>query len=110
MACRLCPPPACPHRLIQRIALTPAQHRLSCQALLLAAADAFYLPGVAPKEYADGDKVDIKVHKLSSPKTHLPYDYYSLPFCKPEEVSERRARSKRRERRRRCAAPVHLRL
>tara|TARA_B110001452_G_scaffold203778_1_gene173753 strand:- start:1044 stop:1775 length:732 start_codon:yes stop_codon:yes gene_type:complete len=23
------------------------------------------------------------VHKLSSPKTHLPYDYYSLPFCEP---------------------------
>jgi len=31
--------------------------------------------------------VDIKVHKLSSPKTQLPYDYYSLPFCKPEEIS-----------------------
>ena len=27
------------------------------------------------------------MHKLSSPKTQLPYDYYSLPFCKPEEVS-----------------------
>ena len=38
-------------------------------------------------QYADGDKVEIKVHKLSSPKTQLPYDYYSLPFCKPEEVS-----------------------
>ena len=42
---------------------------------------------MAPREYADGDKVEIKVHKLSSPKTHLPYDYYSLPFCKPEEIS-----------------------
>ena len=55
--------------------------------LLAAAAEAFYLPGVAPREYADGDKVEIKVHKLSSPKTQLPYDYYSLPFCKPEEIS-----------------------
>ena len=48
-------------------------------------AQAFYLPGVAPKEYQDGDRVDIRVHKLSSPKTHLPYDYYSLPFCEPAE-------------------------
>jgi len=54
---------------------------------LLAAADAFYLPGVAPREYADGDKVEIKVHKLASPKTHLPYNYYSLPFCKPDELT-----------------------
>ena len=56
-------------------------------ALLAAPACAFYLPGVAPREYADGDKVEIKVHKLSSPKTHLPYDYYSLPFCKPDEIT-----------------------
>merc|ERR1711988_1103862 len=63
------------------------QHQAQALLLLLAGADAFYLPGVAPREYADGDKVDIKVHKLSSPKTQLPYDYYSLPFCKPEEVS-----------------------
>ena len=55
--------------------------------LLATPISAFYLPGVAPREYADGDKVEIKVHKLSSPKTHLPYDYYSLPFCKPEEIS-----------------------
>ena len=53
----------------------------------VAGASGFYLPGVAPREYADGDKVEIKVHKLSSPKTQLPYDYYSLPFCKPDEIS-----------------------
>merc|ERR1719217_952929 len=63
------------------------RHQVLSVALLAASASAFYLPGVAPREYADGDKVDIKVHKLSSPKTQLPYDYYSLPFCKPEEIS-----------------------
>ena len=26
------------------------------------------------------------MHKLSSPKTHLPYDYYSLAFCRPDET------------------------
>ena len=55
--------------------------------LLVSAANAFYLPGVAPRQYADGERVEVKVHKLSSPKTQLPYDYYSLPFCKPEEVT-----------------------
>merc|ERR1719421_1017939 len=60
---------------------------MSTLLLLLAGAHGFYLPGVAPREYADGDKVEIKVHKLSSPKTHLPYDYYSLPFCKPEKIT-----------------------
>lgn len=27
-----------------------------------------------------------QVNKLSSTKTQLPYDYYSLPFCRPAEV------------------------
>eukprot|EP01047_Picozoa_sp_COSAG01_P035242 COSAG01_NODE_2690_length_7247_cov_30.101567_12_plen_216_part_00 len=29
----------------------------------------------------------LKVNKLSSTKTSLPYEFYKLPFCKPEEVS-----------------------
>ena len=52
-----------------------------CLSLLLAAGEAFYLPGVSPKEYKNGDKVEVKVNKLSSSITQLPYDYYSLPFC-----------------------------
>ena len=27
--------------------------------------------------------MNIKVNKLSSTKTQLPYEYYSLPFCRP---------------------------
>ena len=34
-------------------------------------ADGFYLPGVAPHEYAEGERVDIKVNKLSSTKTQV---------------------------------------
>ena len=45
----------------------------------------FYLPGVAPHNFADGDTVDLKVNKLSSVHTQLPYDYYSLNYCKPPE-------------------------
>ena len=53
---------------------------------LIASAQAFYLPGVAPRDYMDSDKVEIRVHKLSSPRTHLPFDYYSLPFCRPDNL------------------------
>ena len=54
--------------------------------LLVGRTSAFYLPGVAPYEYAQDEKVEIKVNKLSSTKTQLPYDYYTLPFCKPDTV------------------------
>eukprot|EP00442_Polarella_glacialis_P045563 CAMPEP_0115078352 /NCGR_PEP_ID=MMETSP0227-20121206/17506_1 /TAXON_ID=89957 /ORGANISM="Polarella glacialis, Strain CCMP 1383" /LENGTH=626 /DNA_ID=CAMNT_0002465737 /DNA_START=69 /DNA_END=1949 /DNA_ORIENTATION=+ len=47
-------------------------------------AHAVYLPGVAPNEYQDGARVELKVNKLTSVKTQLPYGYYSLPFCQPE--------------------------
>ena len=32
---------------------------------------AFYLPGVAPRDYLPGEKVELKVNKLSSTKTQL---------------------------------------
>ena len=49
----------------------------------LCTVDAFYLPGVSPREYAEGELVEMKVNKLTSTKTQLPYEYYSLPFCQP---------------------------
>merc|ERR1740138_1175156 len=55
--------------------------------LLLPLAAGFYLPGVAVREYQADEKVDIKVNKLTSTKTQLPYDFYTLPFCKPETVT-----------------------
>lgn len=33
-----------------------------------------------------GDKLTLKVNKLSSTKTQLPYDYYSIPYCRPEAI------------------------
>lgn len=54
-------------------------------AIILNQCDAFYLPGVAPHSYVDGENVELKVNKLSSIHTQLPYDYYSLKFCKPPE-------------------------
>merc|ERR1719316_1342884 len=48
--------------------------------------NAFYLPGVAPMEYPEGGQVELKVNKLTSVKTQLPYAYYVLPYCQPPSV------------------------
>mmetsp|Transcript_128304 Transcript_128304/g.256254 ORF Transcript_128304/g.256254 Transcript_128304/m.256254 type:complete len:618 (-) Transcript_128304:142-1995(-) len=53
---------------------------------LVARTGAFYLPGVAPTEYHEGSVVDLKVNKLTSVKTQLPYRYYVLPYCAPTEI------------------------
>lgn len=33
-----------------------------------------------------GDKLNLKVNKLSSTKTQLPYEYYSIPYCRPDPI------------------------
>ncbi|KAL8542049.1 hypothetical protein ACS0TY_003057 [Phlomoides rotata] len=33
-----------------------------------------------------GDELQVKVNKLSSTKTQLPYDYYFLKYCKPKKI------------------------
>lgn len=35
---------------------------------------------------SEEEKVEIKAVKMTSSKTQLPYEYYSLPMCKPEKV------------------------
>lgn len=45
--------------------------------------DAFYLPGVNPQSFSEGDPVKLKVNKMTSMHTLLPVDYYRLPFCQP---------------------------
>lgn len=54
--------------------------------LLVAYVQSFYLPGVAPHEFQNGDDVEIKAVKLTSVLKPLPYDYYHLPFCRPEKL------------------------
>lgn len=49
----------------------------------------FYLPGVAPVEFEDEDPVELKVNKLDSVHTQLPYKYYSLPFCRPDVIIDK---------------------
>lgn len=45
----------------------------------------FYVPGVAPTDFRKGDKITVKAIKMTSSHTQLPYEYYSLPFCKPKD-------------------------
>ncbi|VDN04009.1 unnamed protein product [Thelazia callipaeda] len=44
----------------------------------------FYVPGVAPVEFKDRDPIEVKGIKITSTKTVVPYEYYSLPFCRPQ--------------------------
>lgn len=45
----------------------------------------FYVPGVAPVEFKKGDSIEVKAVKMTSTLTQLPYEYYSLPFCRPKK-------------------------
>ncbi|XP_074580505.1 transmembrane 9 superfamily member 7-like [Curcuma longa] len=54
--------------------------------LVLPSCRAFYLPGVAPRDFRKGEDLLVKVNKLSSTKTQLPYDYYFLDYCKPSNI------------------------
>lgn len=33
-----------------------------------------------------GDLLQVKVNKLTSTKTQLPYSFYSLPYCTPAKI------------------------
>lgn len=46
---------------------------------------AFYVPGVAPVEFASGQPVSVQAIKMTSTQTLLPFEYYHLPFCKPDD-------------------------
>mmetsp|Transcript_1017 Transcript_1017/g.4352 ORF Transcript_1017/g.4352 Transcript_1017/m.4352 type:complete len:641 (-) Transcript_1017:1261-3183(-) len=45
-----------------------------------------YLPGVSPVDYEPGNILDLKVTAMTSSETELPYDYYSLAYCKPKKL------------------------
>jgi len=55
-------------------------------------------PGVHPVEYSSGDAIPMFAELVESPKTQLPYQYYSklLPFCEKPEKSLSKAAMKLR--------------
>ena len=54
--------------------------------LLVTRSHQFYVPGVAPQDFSDGDTIEVRAIKMTSAHTQLPYEYYSLDLCKPESV------------------------
>lgn len=74
-------------------------------ALLIGLSHAFYVPGIAPREFSRGSRIgellmmmlakpenhnffrsisEVKAVKMTSTRTQLPYEYYSLEFCLPK--------------------------
>eukprot|EP00048_Salpingoeca_helianthica_P015775 m.228531 g.228531 ORF g.228531 m.228531 type:complete len:628 (-) comp17506_c0_seq1:92-1975(-) len=56
---------------------------------LVSCAHSFYIPGVAPAEYTEGELVDVKAVKLTSSRQPLPFEYYFLPFCQPPKLKRK---------------------
>ncbi|KAG6421203.1 hypothetical protein SASPL_117753 [Salvia splendens] len=46
------------------------------------------LPVLSQMKTQAGDLLKVKVNKLASVKTQLPYAYYSLPYCKPKKIED----------------------
>lgn len=42
------------------------------------------MPGVAPVEFTAGQEINVRAVKMTSTRTQLPYEYYSLQFCLPK--------------------------
>jgi transmembrane 9 superfamily protein 2/4 len=61
---------------------------LLATAAVVPADAAFYVPGVAPESWAEGESLRLNVNKITSTKTLVPYEYYYLPFCKPMKTNE----------------------
>ncbi|KAH0888032.1 hypothetical protein HID58_050461 [Brassica napus] len=71
---------------LRRISETSRSAIVLILLLCVHVAHSFYLPGVAPQDFEKGDELKVKVNKLTSIKTQLPYSYYSLPFCQPKKI------------------------
>lgn len=41
------------------------------------------LPGLSANDFAKGEALNLFANKMVSRQTRLPYDYFSLPFCRP---------------------------
>eukprot|EP01013_Petalomonas_cantuscygni_P005728 TRINITY_DN1642_c0_g1_i1.p1 TRINITY_DN1642_c0_g1~~TRINITY_DN1642_c0_g1_i1.p1 ORF type:complete len:661 (-),score=180.37 TRINITY_DN1642_c0_g1_i1:291-2273(-) len=47
-------------------------------------ASAFYVPGLTPLSYVEGQLLNVKVNSMTSTKTHIPFDHYHLHYCSNE--------------------------
>ncbi|KAG2241323.1 hypothetical protein Bca52824_096694 [Brassica carinata] len=82
---------------LRRISETSRSAIVLILLLCVHVAHSFYLPGVAPQrnhikiwgllsDVLQGDELKVKVNKLTSIKTQLPYSYYYASFCQPKKI------------------------
>ena len=69
--------------------MPPRLRRAAWAVVLLAAggADAFYIPGVHPQNFDVGEEVPLKVGRVISTLSSLPFEYYRMPMCRPDEIT-----------------------
>ena len=48
----------------------------------------YYLPGVTPNAWDDGESVALKTNHVTSTQSPIQYDYYDLPFCKKSKKTK----------------------
>lgn len=48
--------------------------------------NSFVIPGFPLNTFSQGDAVELKVNKITSSITQLPYRYHDLPVCKPKHT------------------------
>ncbi len=61
---------------------------MKCLLLLLlfvGVAYTYYLPGLPQQTFLKGSLVKVKTRKITSSR-NLPYDFYSLKFCRPDPI------------------------
>ena len=52
--------------------------------------EAFYIPGLSPTVYKDGERLPLYVNKIFSEKSPLDYSYADLPFvCAPPKDAKK---------------------
>ncbi|KAF5836931.1 Endomembrane protein 70-domain-containing protein [Dunaliella salina] len=65
---------------------------LALGAILAPGTLAYYVPGTYPNEYSVGELLNAHVNSLTSFETELPFEYYTMPFCKPADGVEERTK------------------
>lgn len=54
-------------------------------------------PGASPEEFPGGKVMQITVDTVTSRKTQLPFAYYKLPVCTPDEIKSVKFKSRKRK-------------
>ncbi|KAI1318885.1 Transmembrane 9 super member 4 [Mortierella claussenii] len=75
---------------VQALLATAAASFLVALSTLPSNTSAFYIPGLSPTVFREGDSVPLYVNKIFSEKSPLPYAYADLPFvCAPPENAKK---------------------